>query len=209
VEVSTRNTLADPTQYITMGQTPPLPHATGRKMRCLKILLGFSCLFVVSFSYAQVYKWVDDSGTVHFADDPAKVPEEYWDRIEKRKTIKEEDRQRSDEGTWSKGRSQREPTDRFGRRKSWWRDRASKWWAQLENATSQHERITKEIEEARNVLSEARNDAKRRRYRRKIKGLQEEDEKYKAQIEEARHMLNDVLLDEARMAGAEPSWLQP
>ena len=203
MEVSKRNTLACPTQYITMGQTPPLSRATGRKMRCLKILLGLSCLFVVSFSYAQVYKWVDDSGTVHFADDPAKVPEEYWDRIEKRKTIKEEGRQPSER------RVHREPTDRFGRRKSWWRDRASKWWAQLENASSQHERITKEIEEARNVLNEARNDGKRRRYRRKIKGLQEEDEKYKAQIEEARHMLNDVLLDEARMAGADPSWLQP
>jgi hypothetical protein len=80
---------------------------------------------------------------------------------------------------------------------------------QLENATSQHLRVTKEIEEAEKVLDKARNDGKRRRYRRKIGRLREEDEKYKAEIDEAKHMLNDVLLDEARMTDADPSWLRP
>ena len=178
-------------------------------MRCLQILIGLCCLLAVSLSYAQVYKWVDDSGTVHFTDDPAKVPEKYWGRVEEKETIKEEGREPPDEGKWSERRVQREPMDRFGRRESWWRDRASKWWVQLENATSQHQRISKEIEEARKVLEKARNDGKRRRYRRKIKRLQGEDEKYKAQIDEAKHMLNDVLLDEARIAGADPSWLRP
>lgn len=178
-------------------------------MRYLQILVGLFCLCATSFSYAQVYKWVDDSGTVHFTDDPAKVPGHYWDRVEERKTIKEEGQNPPDEGKWLKRRVQREPTDRFGRRESWWRDRASKWWDQLENATSQHQRITKEIEEAEKVLGKARNDGKRRRYRRKIKRLRKEDEKYKAQIAEAKHMLNDVLLDEARIADADPSWLRP
>jgi len=173
------------------------------------MLLGLSCLLAVSLTYAQVYKWVDDAGTVHFTDDPAKVPGECWDRVEEKKAIKEEGARRSDEGKWRTQRVRPESTDRFGRRESWWRDRASKWWAQLENATTQYEGVTKEIAEARKVLEKARNDGKRRRYGRKIKQLQEEAKKYKAQIDEARHMLNDVLLDEARMAGADPSWLQP
>jgi len=177
--------------------------------RYLQILVGVFCLLAISFSYAQVYKWTDGSGTVHFTDDPAKVPEQYWDQVEEKKTIKEEGQKPSGEGKWPKRRVQRESTDRFGRRKSWWRDRASKWWAQLEKATPQHQRITKEIEEAEKVLEKARNDGKRRRYRRKIKRLQQEDEKYKAQIEEARHMLNDVLLGEAKLADADPSWLRP
>ncbi len=178
-------------------------------MKYLQILLGLFCLLATSFSNAQVYKWVDDSGTIHLTDDPAKVPEHYWDRVEEKTIIKEEGQKPSDEGKRTERRVQRERTDRFGRRESWWRDRASKWWVQLENATSQHQRITKEIEEARKILDKARNDGKRRRYRRKIKRLQEEDEKYKAQIAEAKHMLNDVLLDEARTADADPSWLRP
>jgi hypothetical protein len=177
-------------------------------MRFCTILLVLFYLLVVSPSYGQIYKWVDDSGTVHFTDDPAKVPEDYWGRVEEKKTLKEQGRKPT-EGAASQQRVEREPTDRFGRRKSWWRDRASKWWTQLENATSQHERITREIEEARKVLDEARNDGKRRRFRREITRLQEEDEKYNAQIREARHMLNYVLLEEARMAGADPSWLRP
>ncbi len=178
-------------------------------MRYLQGLLGLFCLLTTSFSFAQVYKWTDDSGTIHLTDDPAKVPEHYWDRVEEQKPIKEEGQKPSEEGKRPKRRVQREPTDRFGRRESWWRDRASKWWDQLENATSQHQRIANEIEEAGKVLDKARNDGKRRRYRRKIKRLQEEDEKYKAQIDEAKHMLNDVLLDEAKLTGADPSWLRP
>jgi hypothetical protein len=177
--------------------------------RYLQALFGLFCLLAASFSYGQVYKWVDDSGTIHFTDDPAKVPEHYWDRVEEKKTIEKEGQTPSLEGKWPKRRVQREPTDRFGRRESWWRDRASKWWVQLENATSQHLRVTKEIEEAEKVLDKARNDGKRRRYRRKIGRLREEDEKYKAEIDEAKHMLNDVLLDEARMTDADPSWLRP
>ena len=178
-------------------------------MRYLQILLGLYCLLVVSSSYAQVYKWVDDSGTIHFTDDPAKVPGNYWDRVEEEKATKEEGPKPSTVEKWPKRRVQREPTDRFGRRESWWRDRASKWWAQLENATSQHQRIIGEIGEAQEVLDKARNDGKRRRYRRKIERLRKQDEQYKAQIDEAKHMLNDVLLNEARMADADPSWLRP
>ena len=178
-------------------------------MRSLQILLGLYCLLAASFTYAQVYKWVDDSGTVHFTDDPSIVPEKYWDRVEEKETIKEEGRKPFDDGKWTKRRVQREPTDRFGRTESWWRDRANKWWVQLEDATSQHQRITKEIEEAGKVLDKARNDGKRRRYRRKIKRLQKEDEKFKARIDEAKHMLNNVLLEEAKMASADPSWLRP
>jgi len=178
-------------------------------VRYLQILLGMCCLLAMSLSHAQVYKWVDDSGVVHFTDDPANVPESYWDRVEEEKTLKEEVPKPSGKGSGPKRRVQREPTDRFGRRESWWRDRASKWWAQMRHASSQHQRISKEIEEARKVLDEARNDGKRRRYRRNIQRLQKEGEKYRAQIEEARRMLHGVLLDEARTAGADPSWLRP
>ena len=37
----------------------------------------------------DVYKWVDEKGTVHFAEDESGVPEEYRDRLEK-KSLKED-----------------------------------------------------------------------------------------------------------------------
>jgi hypothetical protein len=178
-------------------------------MRYLTILFLLWCFSVPSLGSADIYTWVDDSGTVHFTDDAAKIPELYWDRVEKKKTPTEEHQKSLDVGKRLNRRAKRERTDRFGRRESWWKERAAKWWAQLEEATSQHERLTKEIQDAKMVLDKARNDGKRRRYRRTIRNLQKEDEKYKAQIEEARHMLNEVLLEEAKLADADPLWLRP
>jgi hypothetical protein len=177
-------------------------------LRYLHVLFFF-CLLATSVRAAEIYTWVDDSGTVHFTDDAAKVPEPYWDRVEKKKVIKEERQKPLDERGSLKRQAKRERTDRFGRRESWWKDRAAKWWAQLEEATSQHDRITSEIQDAQMILDKARNDGKRRRSRRKINNLQKEDEKYKVQIEKARHMLNEVLLEEATLADADPSWLRP
>jgi hypothetical protein len=37
----------------------------------------------------EVYKWVDEKGTVHFSEDESSVPEKYRDQIEK-KSVKEE-----------------------------------------------------------------------------------------------------------------------
>jgi hypothetical protein len=37
----------------------------------------------------EVYKWVDEKGTIHFAEDESSVPEEYRDQLEK-KSLKED-----------------------------------------------------------------------------------------------------------------------
>jgi len=39
--------------------------------------------------FGQMYKWVDEKGTVHFTDDLSKVPEKYRREAESRKTIEE------------------------------------------------------------------------------------------------------------------------
>lgn len=46
------------------------------KMRCviLSLLMGIVLAFP---GYAEVYKWVDEKGTVHFADDLSRIPEKY------------------------------------------------------------------------------------------------------------------------------------
>ena len=38
---------------------------------------------------AEVYKWVDEKGTIYFADDPSKIPEKYRTGAESRKVPKE------------------------------------------------------------------------------------------------------------------------
>ena len=51
------------------------------------------CIILLSISipstYAEMYKWVDDKGTVHFTDDPLTIPEKYREDAETRKPSKE------------------------------------------------------------------------------------------------------------------------
>jgi clan AA aspartic protease (TIGR02281 family) len=45
--------------------------------------------FLVPSSYGEMYKWVDEKGTVHFTDDLSKIPEKYREDAETRKPSKE------------------------------------------------------------------------------------------------------------------------
>ena len=54
------------------------------------IILFIAILIVFAFPvYGEMYKWVDEKGTVHFVDDPSKIPEQYRADVEMRKTPKE------------------------------------------------------------------------------------------------------------------------
>jgi len=44
---------------------------------------------IVPSSYGEMYKWVDEKGTVHFTDDLSNIPEKYRENAETRKPTKE------------------------------------------------------------------------------------------------------------------------
>jgi clan AA aspartic protease (TIGR02281 family) len=46
-------------------------------------------IFFPTFAYGEMYKWVDDKGTLHFADDLSNVPEKYRPDVEMRKPKQE------------------------------------------------------------------------------------------------------------------------
>ena len=48
-----------------------------------KILFILLFLFLTQLSFAEVYKWVDEKGGVHFTDDILQIPEKYRPQIER------------------------------------------------------------------------------------------------------------------------------
>jgi clan AA aspartic protease (TIGR02281 family) len=58
------------------------------KMRLILFLIIMLTFFVPS-SYGEMYKWVDEKGTVHFTDDPSSIPEKYRQDAETRTPPKE------------------------------------------------------------------------------------------------------------------------
>ena len=46
--------------------------------------LTIGLLMIPFLVYAEVYKWVDEKGTVHFTDDNSTIPEKYGQQVERR-----------------------------------------------------------------------------------------------------------------------------
>jgi clan AA aspartic protease (TIGR02281 family) len=57
-------------------------------MRLIILLIIFLTAFVPT-SYGEMYKWVDEKGTIHFTDDLLSIPEKYRPDAETRKPTKE------------------------------------------------------------------------------------------------------------------------
>lgn len=67
------------------------PEGEGSEGGSMRYAFLLIILLVVlgSHVYAEMYKWVDEKGTVHFTDDLSKIPEKYRYDAEPRKTPKE------------------------------------------------------------------------------------------------------------------------
>mgnify|MGYP006270071921 FL=1 len=52
------------------------------------ILPFFIVIVLVSPSYGEMYKWVDEKGTVHFTDDVSTIPEKFRQDVEERESPK-------------------------------------------------------------------------------------------------------------------------
>jgi clan AA aspartic protease (TIGR02281 family) len=60
-----------------------------RESRMNRMLLLMTILVALALpASAEMYKWVDDKGTVHFTDDVSSIPEKYHGDVELRKTPK-------------------------------------------------------------------------------------------------------------------------
>ncbi len=62
---------------------------TGRFCGTYVLLLHFLFILMALPAQGEMYRWVDEKGTVHFADDLSKVPERYRSGVETKKTPKE------------------------------------------------------------------------------------------------------------------------
>jgi clan AA aspartic protease (TIGR02281 family) len=56
--------------------------------RTIPLLILFVFL-LAPFSYGEMYRWVDEKGTVHFTDDLSSIPEKYHPDVETRKPVQE------------------------------------------------------------------------------------------------------------------------
>ena len=167
----------------------------GKKVLIAALTIGF--LMIPFLIHAEVYKWIDDKGTIHFTDDYSNIPSSYRERlkVEVRRDIREEETLSGPQKIIPGVEEEQSKTVIYREEEVWREEKVRSWTEQLEEATANYESAQKRFLEKSEELG-------RRRFGSptmykfdiiKLNLLDEERMKYKAQFEEADEMLRKLL----------------
>ena len=85
------------------------------KRIAIVILISFGLLPIFQLAHAEIFKWVDEKGTVHFTEDPATIPEKYREKVKSRAT--EEDSMSLEERVREKKKHEEEVREQLEKEK--------------------------------------------------------------------------------------------
>ena len=102
----------------------------------LAVVLGGLMMFKPS--HAEIFKWVDEKGTIHFTEDPATIPEKYMEKTESRTT--EEDLMPIEQRIRLKQKEEAELRERLNREKN---------EAEIRRLEQQLKKVSESVEEER------------------------------------------------------------
>jgi len=185
------------------------------KRMALFILVGLILYSAVSFSQ-EIYRWVDEKGTIHFADDFTLVPEKYRDQIQKRKPSEKPSPPPTrppigPEATGPTAESTPEKKDLLGRGEDWWRAKMKEWNDKLSNAEKNYDLAYAALKYKEKELEESRfkPDSLKRKLKAEIKELEVKVKDREGERNEAKNMVEKVLPKQAEDYKANPAWLKP
>jgi hypothetical protein len=169
-------------------------HSMGKKVLIAAFTIG--SLMIPFLIHAEVYKWIDDKGTIHFSDDYSNIPSPYWERlkVEVRKDIREEETLSGPQKIIPGVEEEQSKTVIYREEEVWREEKVRSWTEQLEEATANYESAQKGFLEKSEELG-------RRRFGSptmykfdiiKLDALNQERMKYKAQMEEADEKLRKL-----------------
>jgi len=172
------------------------------------LFLLFLLVFVSSGYAATIYRWVDEKGSVHFADDYTLVPPQYRDQA---KTEEMEDSQQIGTPPPVSPPSEKSGVvtrDAYGMGEDYWRDRVRPWQNQLKEAQANIQSVDARIKGLSDGISgRFLSSTQRNMYTSQLQTLNGEKARYEAQANEATEMLNKMAR-EAEETKADPAWLK-
>jgi hypothetical protein len=189
------------------------------------IVIAALLLFASAAFGQEVYRWVDEEGTVHFTDDLGQVPQKYRDKIQKKELPKESPITRPVSpqptppqppappiGTQVEKGAGIPPiqTDILGRGEEWWRAKVNEWNEKLKTAQRNYESTYSEWKSKEQELetSKFKPDSLKRKLKAEAKALEEKTKDWEKQVNEAKNMLENVLPKQAQDYQANPEWLK-
>jgi hypothetical protein len=183
-------------------------------MKIAILLLFFALTLSSGIAHGQeIYRWVDEKGTVHFADDFTLVPEKYRNQIQKRKPP---EKPLPSPARPAAAPQVNEPTadqkkDLLGRGEEWWRAKIKEWNDKLQNAQKNYDLVYYDLKQKEKELAEAKfkPDSLKRKLKAEIKELENKLKDREKERDEAKNMVEKILPKQAADDGADPAWLKP
>jgi hypothetical protein len=192
-------------------------------MKRLILVIFFGLLMSTVLATGQeAYRWVDEKGTIHFADDLSQIPEKYLDQVQKKKFQQEPSASapaapapgRAAPQSVSKqpapaGRPS-ERKDILGRGEDWWRGQVREWNTRLFAAQKSFEAAALELKNKEKELDQAKSksDFLKRKLAAEQTALKEKVAGFKKQMDDAKDMLERGLPKQAEEYQADPNWLK-
>lgn len=181
------------------------------------ISLIFLLMFLSASGNAQIYKWSDDKGVVHFTDDVTKIPDQYRSKTDKIGVTEEEvetktkidsSSKKSSPGKSNSDRKEDPYQDRLGRGEEYWKNRVEEWRKKLRIAQEKTEAARIKYNELTEKFNDSKSSAQRNQIKRERDQIKHEMDQYKSLIEEAKTMIEKKIPEEAELYKAKPEWIK-
>jgi SMC interacting uncharacterized protein involved in chromosome segregation len=180
--------------------------ADGMTMKRISVIILF-ILFISEICLAEVYRWVDEKGAVHFTDDITQVPERYRSRTEEI-GLPEEREERKPEGEATPRKKEETYKDQLGRGEDYWKGRVGEWRQKLREQEDKLEVLRVKYNGLTEKFNDSKSPAERGNLRRERDQVKKEMDQSKIQIEDAKSMLEKKIPEEAELYKAKPEWIK-
>jgi hypothetical protein len=180
------------------------------KMKRIILILFSTFVLAVFYSASalcEVYRWMDEKGSVHFTDDLSQVPSKYRNSLEKIGISEERGETKTEEEAVPKKRDE-SYKDRLGRGEEYWKGKVQEWSRRLRTLQGKAENLRGQYNEITEKVNNSRSSVERANLRRQREQVKSEMDQTKTQIEEARSMLEKKIPEEAELFKAKPEWIK-
>jgi len=175
-------------------------------MKTLTLILLF--LFTATLSYAQIYKWVDEKGIVHFTDDITQIPEKHRGTVQELES-REEKIETKEEGEAPQKKQADSYKDRLGRGEEYWKGRVEESRKKLQSLQEKVETLRLKYNELTEKFNTSKSSAERAMIRNDREQIKNQMDELRVQIGEAKEMLEKKIPEEASLYRAKPEWIKP
>jgi hypothetical protein len=189
-------------------------------MKCASLFFLIGIVLASSLVSAQeIYRWVDEKGSIHFTDDPSLIPEKYRDQTKTEKIptgtpppASQVQPQVGPTGPPS-GKAAAPSSERkdvLGRGEDWWKAQAKMWKEKLQNAQKNYETANAAVQAKQKEIDDSKfkPDSYVRKLEADKKVLQDKANESVKQVDEAKNMLETGLVRQAEEYLADPGWLK-